>query len=209
MVFMQALAGLTAVAGAPPSGEPPRMAPPEAEAGQGNGKAKEPPITLENRQALLAGLYDALAKSPEPGAAKPVTEAIWKVWSFTGSATSDVLIERARTAAAEGGADAAVTYLTAVTELQPDVAHGWFLRAMVFKLNGDSHRALGDLRRALALDPRHFEAVKALAFELHQLNQIKTAREAYDKLIALFPAAPKSGDAIIDALTRDLAGQGI
>ena len=203
----------------PPSGEAPRMAPRDTpgdagpssgpSSGPDRGKAKEPVITLANRQAMLGALYDQLASTHDPEAAKPVIEAIWKVWTFSGSATSDVLLERARASAAEQGGETPLKFLNAIVELQPDFAQAWFLRAMVYKLQNDSHRMLGDLRRTLALDPRHFEALKALAFELNERGEKKTAMEAYGKLLQTYPAAAKSDDPILEALTRDLAGQGI
>ena len=199
----------------PPSGEAPRMAPRDTpgdagpSSGPERGKAKEPVVTLANRQAMLGALYDQLASTQDPEAAKPVIEAIWKVWTFSGSATSDVLLERARASATEQGGETPLKFLNAIVELQPDFAQAWFLRAMVYKLQNDSHRMLGDLRRTLALDPRHFEALKALAFELNERGEKKTAMEAYGKLLQAYPAAAKSDDPILEALTRDLAGQGI
>ena len=68
---------------------------------------------------------------------------------------------------------------------------------------------LGDLRRALALDPQHFEALKALAFELNERGERKMATEAYNKLLQAYPAAAKSSDPVLEGLNRELAGQGI
>lgn len=204
------------LAQAPPSGEAPRMAPPRADdpnqadpdpTRPNKDTAKGPLITMDSRQALLGGLYDELAKVTDPEAAKPLLDAIWKVWSFSGSATSDVLIERARASAADGSIESSLKFLNAVTELQPDFAQGWFLRAMVYKLNNDSHRMLADLRRTLAIDPRHFEAMKVIAFELNELGEKKPAREAYNKLIKLYPASAKSTDPVLQSLTRDFGGQ--
>lgn len=180
----------------------PRPAEPDAD------KSKAPLITIDSRQALLGGIYDELAKAKEPEAAKPLIDALGKVWNFSGSATSDVLIERARAAAAEeSGVDSSLTFLNAVTELQPEFAQGWYLRAMAYKLKNDSHRALADLRRTLSLDPRHVEALKALAFELNEQGQKKPAREAYEKLLTLYPAAAKTDDPVLQALQRDFGGQ--
>ena len=172
-------------------------------------REKKPLLTVENRQAILADLYNQLAAIKHPESAKPFVDAISKVWSFTGSATSEVLIERARAATEQGNAAAATGYLNAVTGLQPDYAQGWFLRALTFKLQNDSHRMLGDLRRTLALDPNHFEALKALAFELNERGERRMATEAYNKLLKAYPAAAKSSDPALEALNRELAGQGI
>lgn len=171
-----------------------------------SAKVKEPLITVASRQALLAALYEKLATTIDPAAAKPVVEAIWKLWSFSGSATTDVLVERARQSAGEPGAASSLKFLDATVELQPHYAQGWFLRAMIYKRKGDSHRMVGDLRHALTLDPRHFEALKALAAELGQLGQSKQAREAYARLITIFPAAAKSTDPVLQLLNRDFGG---
>ena len=124
----------------------------------------------------------------------------WIAWEF-------FYYEQFKLNGAEGSVEASLTFLNAVTELQPDFAQGWFLRAMVYKLKNDSHRTLADLRRALAIDPRHFEAMKAIAFELNGLGEKKAAREAYDKLIKLYPASAKSTDPVLQSLTRDFGGQ--
>lgn len=201
-----------ALAGAPPSGEPPRQRLQREPGGPDQatkGQPKAPLLSIANRQAMLSDLYGQLAKTADPRAAQPLLEAIWKTWTFSGSATSDVLLERARAAASEGKADETLVFLDTVTELQPDFAQGWFLRAMTHKLKNDSHRMLGDLRRALALDPRHIEALKALAFELNERGQKKAAIDAYNKLLEGFPAAAKSDDPVLENLSRALGGQGI
>ena len=210
-----ALMTSASLAGAPPSGEPPRASPQDApRAGSSDAaadpkKSKKPLLTVENRQAILADLYGQLATLKDPDSAKPLVDAIWKVWSCTGSATSEVLLERARAATDQGSMTDATAYLSAVTELQPDYPQAWFLRAMAFKLQKDSHRMLGDLRRTLALDPNHFEALKALAFELNERGERKIAMEAYTKLLQAYPAAAKSADPVLEVLSRDLGGQGI
>lgn len=214
---LSAGAALTATSSlaAAPSGEPPRASPQDApRAGSSDAaadpkKSKKPLLTVENRQAILADLYGQLATLKDPDSAKPLVDAIWKVWSFTGSATSEVLLERARAATEQGSMTDATAYLSAVTELQPDYPQAWFLRAMAFKLQKDSHRMLGDLRRTLALDPNHFEALKALAFELNERGERKIAMEAYTKLLQAYPAAAKSADPVLEVLSRDLGGQGI
>lgn len=169
-------------------------------------KSAETLLTVGNRQIILAELYDQLAKAEAPETAAPLVDAIWKVWTFSGSPTSDLLMERARGFAMEPGGAASQAFLDAVVELQPDFAQGWFLRAMVYKAQGDSHRMLGDLRRTLALDPRHFEAMKALAFELNELGRKMQAIEAYGKLLKIYPAAAKSEDRVLQALERALGG---
>jgi len=169
-------------------------------------KNAEAMLTVGNRQIILAELYDQLAKAEAPEAAAPLVDAIWKVWTFSGSPTSDLLIERARGVAMEPGSAASQAFLNAVVELQPDFAQGWFLRAMIYKAQGDSHRMLGDLRRTLALDPRHFEALKALAFELNELGRKMQAIETYGKLLKVYPAAAKSDDRVLQALERVLGG---
>lgn len=197
ILFQPALAS----AQSPPSGEPPRSAPRDP------GEPTKPLITLENRQSMLGGLYDDLARARDAQAAKPIIDAIWKVWSFSGSATSDVLMERAQTAAADGSLDNSLTFLNAVIELQPNYAHGWFLRGMALKLKNDGRRSLTDLRQTLSIDPHHFEALKSLAFELNSRGEKAAAFETYAKLLQNYPAAATSADPVLQDLQRELGGR--
>jgi len=68
--------------------------------------------------------------------------------------------------------------------------------------------ALGDLRRALALDPNHFKALDGLAQILREIGQKKAALQALKQLIDVHPFWSGAQEAI-EELTREVEGQGI
>ena len=75
-------------------------------------------------------------------------------------------------------------------------------------LECDEHRALGDLRRALALDPNHFRALSALGHILREYGEKKGSLAAYRKLLEVHPFADGAQKAVED-LEREVGGQGI
>ncbi len=203
--FAWAALAAPAQAQAPPS--PPatgpsaeKQAPPEPHA--------EAPTTLEQRSALLATLYGRLAAAQSAEEAEPVTQAIERLWAYSGSPTADLLAERAATATQSSRHDLALKLLDATIDLQPDFAAAWSQRAYVYYLKNDYKRALGDLRRVLALDPNHYRALEGLAQILAEIGEKKAALEAYKKLLAVHPFAA-GARASFEELNREVEGQGI
>ena len=173
MAFVVAGWSSLVAAQTPPGSEAPRTKPPAAKpqdkspdpglkspAPQRDAKAKPPqlgkviPDSPAERARLLEDLYAHLATAPDEQAAKPYAETIEKIWLTSGSDTVSALMERAMQAVHHQRNDLALQLLSAVVELAPDFAEGWNRRAYVFYTEGDYERALGDLRRVLALDPR-------------------------------------------------------
>jgi cytochrome c-type biogenesis protein CcmH/NrfG len=72
----------------------------------------------------------------------------------------------------------------------------------------DTERALGDLRRALALDPTHFKALDGLAQILREIGQKKAALKAFKELLEVHPYWSGAKQAI-EELEREVEGQGI
>ncbi len=181
-----------------PSAE--QQAPPEAHA--------DAPTTLEQRAALLATLYGRLAAAQSAEEAAPLTQAIERLWAFSGSPTADLLAERAGAATQSSRHDLALELLDATIELQPDFAAAWSQRAYIYYLKNDYKRALGDLRRVLALDPNHYRALEGLAQILAEIGEKKAALDAYKKLLAVHPFATGARESF-EELNREVEGQGI
>lgn len=185
---------------------------PGAESPQGAPQAQSAPApvpdTAEQRAKLLEELYVRLAASPSPEDAEPVATSIERLWHFSGSATADLLLDRAIAANQAGDQDLAMKLLDAAVLLQPDYAAAWNRRAFLYFLKNDYSRALGDLRRVLALEPNHFRALEGLGQILRNIGEKKAALEAYKKLLAIHPQAAGAKQAV-DELTLEVEGQGI
>lgn len=184
--------------------------------GQDGGKAFKPerPVdelpldTPEQRTKLLTQLYGQLAKAGSEQEAAPVAEAIERIWLYSGSDTISLLMERSLKAVAEKKPDLALKLLDAVVALAPDFAEGWNRRAYVFYTSNNYERALGDLRRVLALEPSHYKALDGVGQILREMGQKKAALKAFHQLLRVHPQWPNVRQAVSE-LEREVDGQGI
>jgi Flp pilus assembly protein TadD len=134
--------------------------------------------------ALLARLADPAAT---PAEARQTAADIAGIWSRSGSATADLLLRRGRDALAAGDARAAADHLGALTDHAPDFAEGWHARAQAHFMLDRPGLAIADLRRALALEPRHFDAWAGLGAILMQIDRPAAALDAWQRALALNP----------------------
>lgn len=197
--------------GAPSDQPPPVEATPAPDA---KAKPKAPqrnssmPRTPAEREKTLSDLYALLATSDDEEAAKAVSDAIERVWLHSGSATVDLLMERSMKAMTDKKNALALKLLDAVVDLAPDFTEAWNRRAYVHFVQKDTERALGDLRRALALDPNHFKALDGLAQILREMGQKKPALKAFRQLLDIHPYWSGAQQAV-EELEREVDGQGI
>ncbi|WP_291176020.1 tetratricopeptide repeat protein [Hyphomicrobium sp.] len=182
---------------------------PRAETPPAPEKSAPPPAESPEQQAkLLDELYARLATAPDEATATEVASAIEQLWQHSGSPTADLLLARAAAAAEAQDRALAMKLLNAVVELQPDYAEAWNRRAYLYYLDNDYKRALGDLRRVLALEPRHYKALEGLGNLLQHLGEKKAALEAYESVLKVHPNLPDAKKAR-DDLKIEVEGQGI
>ncbi len=198
----------------PPGAAPalPNLPAPEQDSDDDAGKPAELRETLPDsaveRAKMLDNLYALLATAEDEQAAEQTSKAILRLWANSGSDTVTVLMARAVKAMHDKNSTLALRMLDAVVEQAPDYAEGWSQRGHVLYLEGEVHRALGDLRRALALDPNHFRALTALGHILREYGEKKGALTAYRKLLEVNPFAEGAQKAV-EELEREVGGQGI
>ena len=153
----------------------------------------------------LDRLFSSLAAA-EPGEDGRILREIFTEWGRSGSATVDLLLSRGQAALDAGDPAAAIDHLTAAIDYAPDFAEPYHLRATAYYLTGRIGPALADLRRALALEPRHFRALRGLAVLLEEMGEPAQAVEVLDAMLALHPA-DLDGQAARERLMRTLEGQ--
>ena len=203
----------------PPAAKPQDKAPgapgPGAKAPDADAKSpKRPqlgrtiPDAPAERAKLLDDLYAHLATAQDEEASKPIVEAIERIWLTPGSDTISALMERAMQAVGHKRSDLALQLLSAVVDLAPDYAEGWNRRAYVFYSEGDYERALGDLRRVLALDGSHYKALDGLGQIMRQLDHKPQALKAYEKLLAVHPFWPNI-QGVVEELRREVDGRAL
>ena len=159
------------------------------------------------QETTLDELYQELAEADEATYGR-IEQRILAQWEKSGSAAMDLLLRRGKDALEEGQPDAAVEHFTALVDHAPDFAEGYYGRASSYYLLGLTGPALDDIRRALTLNPRHFEAMRGLAIIMEELDRRDDALELYNMVLALNPNATD----VLDAVTRlqlQLEGQSL
>ncbi len=137
---------------------------------------------LRDETALL----NQLAQST-PEQAVGIDRQLKALWSQSGSASADLLLERGRKALDDGDVDAALEHLTALTDHAPEFAEGWHVRASAFFGIDRFGMAAADLEYALALNPNNYEAIYGLGLIFEITDQPQRAYDAYTRALAIHP----------------------
>ncbi len=166
------------------------------------------PTTSASRAKLLSDLFALLATAEGEADAKKVQSAIERVWQRSGSDTVTLILNRAVKAAIDKKDALAETLFDAAVDLAPDFAEAWNRRAFYFYRQNNYGRAIGDLRRTLALEPNHFRALEGVATILRETGDDAGAFKAYERLMEINPL----GEGIqkgYDELKLKVQGRGI
>jgi tetratricopeptide (TPR) repeat protein len=153
-------------------------------------------------------LLERLSKAENPRDARAIEQQLHALWSRSGSATADLLLQRSEKALEEEDLDTAQALLEKLTELAPKFAEGWYPRAAIAARNDNFEDAVSSLRQVLALQPKHFVALAELGVILEDFGDKQRALEAYRQAQTLNPHIEGIEDRIRE-LSREVEGQGI
>ncbi|MFD0857645.1 tetratricopeptide repeat protein [Roseovarius aquimarinus] len=145
-----------------------------------------PASAQENGAERLDSMYEAL-QTAEPEEARRIGREIRLELSKSGSPAMNLLLKRGRDAMSANDMGLAIEILSALTDHAPEFAEGWHARSVAFARAGMPGAAIGDLERALALDPRNFAAIYSLGALLEQIGQPVLALEAYGRVAEIHP----------------------
>jgi tetratricopeptide (TPR) repeat protein len=187
---------------------PPQDEAAKPDADTGADKEGKQAAAPQDRESLLTELYAHLAKAGDQDQAGPIAESIETLWLNSGSATINLLMTRSLNAINDKKNELAFKLLDSIVDLAPDYAEGFNRRAYLFYLQNDYEQAIGDLRRALALEPNHFRALEGLARILRESGQKKAALKAYREILRIHPYLPGAKEAA-EELSVEVEGQGI
>ncbi|WP_264212933.1 tetratricopeptide repeat protein [Leisingera thetidis] len=133
-------------------------------------------------ETLLQDL--ALAEVSEAAA---IDRELQALWAKSGSPSMDLLLRRGTDAMERGELQQAAEHLTALTDHAPEFARGWYERARVYFALGLYGPSVADLERALALNPRDYNAIYALGALFEQFREPERAYQAYLRAKAIHP----------------------
>jgi tetratricopeptide (TPR) repeat protein len=166
------------------------------------------PKTPEEVAKTLDNLYAYLATEGDHRQAGEIGGMIERLWRLQGGDTVNLLIDRGDLFSAQNQSDKGLPFLDAAVELEPQYAEAWSHRAYIEYRMNNYAAALGDLRRALAIEPNNFRALDGMAKILVQMGEKKAALEVYNQLLKVHPNI-EGGEKERDELKKEVEGQGI
>ncbi|MCK0097562.1 tetratricopeptide repeat protein [Yoonia sp. F2084L] len=164
-------------------------------------------LPVAAQQTPLDELYQELAEADE-GTYVRIERQIIAQWEKSGSPAMDLLLRRGKDALEDGAPDAAAEHFTALIDHAPEFAEGYYGRASSYYLLGLTGPALDDIRRALTLNPRHFEAMRGLAIIMEELSRPDDALELYEMILTMNPNSAEVL-AAVDRLKLQQEGQSL
>ena len=123
---------------------------------------------------------------------------IWDVWMSHPHHAAAHALELATRDIAAQRYDIAETRLTTLLRRAPGFAEAWHKRATLYYLLGRDAEFLEDIRRTLALEPRHFAAMMHFAELLLGSGARSEARYAFHAALTLHPHLPRAREALSD-----------
>ena len=162
------------------------------------------PASADTPEAQVQALLEQL-QDPELENWRRVERQLQRLWSRSGSASADLLLQRGQDALNQGDTEAAIAHLSALIDHAPDFAEGWYLRATAWFMANDYGLALADLEETLARNPHHFAALIGLGRILEDTDRPEAARRALHAAAAIHPHRDDI-KAALERLDRELQG---
>ena len=144
-------------------------------------------------------------KEPDQERWQRIERQIARLWSRSGSASADLLLQRGREAMSRGDTTAAIDHFSALIDHAPDFAEGYHARATAWYMAGNLGLALDDLRQAIVRNPDHFSALAGLGRVFEDLRQYERARAAFRASAAIHPHRADVKEAL-ERVERELTG---
>jgi tetratricopeptide (TPR) repeat protein len=138
----------------------------------------------------LPDLFAALKAAPGPAEAAPLEARIWSIWAETPDPRDHL---------------GAIQALDELTAKAPDFAEAWNKRATAHYLAGNHRASVEDIRRTLALEPRHFGALSGLGLIYAVVGEPRAAVRSFEAALAIHPHLP-GAKAHIRMLEGELEG---
>ncbi|MDN2565677.1 hypothetical protein N1F89_05540 [Aquibium sp. A9E412] len=167
-----------------------------------------PPTFQQQHEERLDTLFADLKRERNETAAKRIAGRIQEEWNRSGSDTADLLMRWAYKAMREREFAVALDFLDQVVVQFPGYAEGWNRRATVHFMMDNHAKAMADIARTLALEPRHFGALAGLAGILKANGDNALALDAYRRVLAVYPMMREAQEEVAE-LAEEIAGENI
>lgn len=153
-------------------------------------------IAAPARQDDLESLFTELRAADEDSA-QIIVQRITGIWSHSGSASIDLLLERGKQALEDSNYGVAVEHFGAAIDHAPDFAEAYNGRAAAFFQMQEFGLSVADIQQVLVLNPRHFGALEGLGKILLELGDLENALIAFREAQALNPQRHSLNESVL------------
>jgi tetratricopeptide (TPR) repeat protein len=158
------------------------LAAPDVEARRAGAAALAQVGEPDDAPVLVRALRDA-----DTQVRRLAERALWALWSRSGDATIDHILEIGVAQMREGQIEASVETFSDIIRRRPDFAEGWNKRATAYYLLGDWRRSAADCDEVLKRNPQHFGALSGYGMIWLQLDQPTRALARFEEALAVNP----------------------
>jgi tetratricopeptide (TPR) repeat protein len=161
--------------------------------------APAPGLRADQTDERLNALFERLNATADSDEGEALTHDIWAIWRQIENAAADTLMKTALGSMRLRRYEDALDVLNQVVKIAPGYAEGWNTRATLLYLMGDYAASGADVKRTLALEPRHFGAWSGLGLIYLSVGNHQAALEAFQRSLELNPhlAGPRQNIEII------------
>ena len=159
--------------------------------------------TQHRSAAELDGLFAQLRASKNATSARVIVERIWECWVHHDAPDIRALMDQGLRDIERRRYDQALKAFDEILERDPDFAEAWNKRATARYLVGHYAGSVRDIKRVLALEPRHFGALSGLGTIYLIIANDRGALDAFEAVLALNPhldGVRRQVEALRDAL---------
>lgn len=141
----------------------------------------------EAESAEREKLFAALAAASNAREAQGVASEIWTLWFRAPNAEAASVMQQAIERRSAHDYAAATKILNGLVESAPDWAEAWNQRATMRYLLRDYQGSLEDIKRVLALEPKHFGALSGEALILMKQGRIDAGQAVLREAVKIHP----------------------
>ena len=145
------------------------------------------PAAASQKDGRLDMLFDQLQMVDDPARARVLMDRIWTLWNVPDRKEVSAILDDGIQAMRLGDYAAALDAFDQVITSDPEFAEGWNKRATLYFVMGKFEQSVSDIRRTLALEPRHFGALAGLGMIYMELENYEGAIKAYEAALAVNP----------------------
>ncbi len=144
-------------------------------------------VVADQTDKRLDTLFGLLHETENPRTGEQITRQIWIIWREVNGENADTLMDKGIRDMSLQRYDQALIAFNKVVEIAPTYAEGWNKRATLLFLMGEYVGSVADVKRTLALEPRHFGAWSGLGLIYTHLNNDAAALRAFEQALEVNP----------------------